>query len=96
MKIHELKTDPEHFSQLVNNNKTCEIRLDDRRFKCGDYLILRQTQYNHDDMSAGKPLKYTGKFILAKITHKFDDLSLGLRNGWCVLSLKILDISDWE
>lgn len=95
MKIHVLKTDPEHFSESMNGNKSCELRLDDRNYQNGDYLMLRETRYNHYNMSAGMPLKYTGRFILAKITNKFYDVSLGLHIGWCLLSIKVIEVGEW-
>lgn len=40
--IHELKTWTEYFQAIVSGEKTFEIRENDRGFRVGDTLILRQ------------------------------------------------------
>lgn len=62
MSVHEFKTDPTVFQQVVDETKTFEIRKNDRGFAEGDYLLLRQTRYFGAQMrEEGKPLEYTGR-----------------------------------
>lgn len=94
MKIHELKTDPGHFDSVANDWKTLEIRFDDRGYRVGDFLLLRRTQYTGREMKMnGAVLNYTGKYILAKISHI--QTEIGMQKGWCALSIKTLDIGEW-
>lgn len=60
--VHELKTFPEYFLPMNLGNKTFEVRKNDRDFKIGDILQLREWD--------GK--KYTGKYTYREITYTFD------------------------
>lgn len=93
MKIHELKTDPEYFDSILHDWKTLEIRFDDRFYNVGDYLLLRRTALTGKQMITGGKLSYTGKYILAKISHiqKY----IGLKEGWVAISIKFLDSGEW-
>lgn len=40
--IHELKIKEEYFAEILNGNKTYEIRKNDRNYKVHDYLALNE------------------------------------------------------
>lgn len=40
--IHDLKIKPVHFRAVVLNNKKAELRINDRGYKVGDVLLLRE------------------------------------------------------
>lgn len=61
MKTHELKTWPDEFTATILGNKTFEVRVDDRHFKNGDYLRLREWD--------PKTRRYTGQSLLGQITY---------------------------
>ena len=42
MKMHDLKVWKEHYGALLSGEKMFELRLDDRNFKVGDILKLRE------------------------------------------------------
>ena len=88
-KVHELKTDPEHYNDVEAGHKTHTVRVDDRMYSEGDYVILRKTKYTGKDMAEGQPLVYMGSSIMCKITHIYD--GPGTEEGFVVLSLKIVD-----
>jgi hypothetical protein len=69
MKRHILKTDREVFKVKWDEKKPYEIRFDDRNFQVGDELLLVETFYSGEEMKDGKPLEYTGRFVLVDITH---------------------------
>ena len=76
MKVHELKIMPEYYDQVRYGNKRFEFRKNDRDFKVGD--ILRLKEWDGE--------KYTGEEIDASvrfILHQFP----GMERGYCVLSI---------
>lgn len=61
---HELKTLPKYFRAVLENKKTFEVRKNDRDFKVGDILILKEWT----------PRKgYSGNEISKKITYILDN-----------------------
>lgn len=86
MKIHELKTWPEFFDQIVAGDKTFELRKDDRGFKVGDALELRE----YDP----KTQTYTGRSIWRSVKHILAHrpdagcaATFGLMTGHVIMSL---------
>lgn len=88
MKTHELKTDASVFLPVYMGDKTFEIRKNDRDFKAGDILILRETTYSGEEMKRGGPLLYTGNSIAVRVTYVLDGPVYGLMDGWCIMSIK--------
>ncbi len=87
-KEHELKTDAEPFLDIVRGIKTFEIRVNDRGFKVGDTLLLRETAYPAAKMANGFPLEYTGSTARGEIT--FIQVGYGITDGYVVLLFKLL------
>lgn len=83
---HELKTDPDTFKDVLTGDKTHEIRRNDRDFKVGDTLLLRETRYSGTEMSGPepRPLEYTGRTATRIVSHIL--FGYGLQPGWCILS----------
>ena len=75
---HELKTWPEFFQSIADEEKTFEIRRDDRGFRVGDYLLLRE--WTHDD-------GYSGRVRLRKVCYVLRDFP-GLAEGWVCMGLR--------
>jgi hypothetical protein len=75
---HELKTWPEYFKDVWNNTKTFEIRKNDRHYRAGDMLRLREWS------SVGG---YTGREIERRISYVFLGGTMGIEQGYCVLGL---------
>lgn len=70
--IHDLKTWPDYFLQVVCGKKTFEIRKNDRDFKSHDILHLKE--YNPDTK------EYTGQACSFKVTYILDLTNFGLEN----------------
>jgi hypothetical protein len=85
--IHDLKTDPEVFDAVARNEKTFEIRKDDRGYQVGDALILRRTRYTGEQMHFGSPVEYTGEKEVRRVTHLLRGPLYGLAEGWVILSI---------
>jgi hypothetical protein len=62
--IHELKILPEYFQAVADRDKTFEIRKNDRDYKVGDRLILRE----YESARGG----FTGRELSKNITYITD------------------------
>ena len=65
--VHELKCWPDSFEQISAGHKTFELRKDDRGYKVGDYLLLREWT-PMVDLGAVEQ-QYTGRNAMAVVTH---------------------------
>lgn len=75
---HELKILPKYYKEVSCHRKTFEIRKDDRDFKVGDIVLLREWD--------GKD--YTGHQTKRKISYILRDAGkYGLEKGFCILAL---------
>ena len=88
---HQLKTDGAVFDAVAQRLKTYELRYDDRGYLVGDGLLLCKTKYTGAEMAAGAPLEYTGDTISCKVIHVLKGPIYGLLDGWCLMSLEILE-----
>jgi hypothetical protein len=82
---HELKTWTPYFEAVLNGSKPFELRWDDRRFKVGDHLRLRE--WNPMGQYTGRECDRTITYVL----HADDKILGGLEGGYV-----ILDLAGWE
>ena len=84
MKEHELKTWPEYFRRVIANQKTFELRRNDRDFRVGDTLYLRE--WNPCD--AGY---YTGHWCRAKVFYVLygTEVREGLDPEFCIMTIRV-------
>ena len=80
MKVHDLKTLPEYFEAVDSGAKPFEVRFNDRDFKAGDVLKLRE-------YSDGE---YTGRVLRRKVTYVLDD------QGYCKEGFVVLGLAPIE
>lgn len=80
-KVHELKCWPEPFEAMWKDLKTCEVRKNDRDFKVGDILHLREFS---PDMRI-----YLGRGMVAHVLHI--QTGFGLPEDVCVMSVVVTD-----
>lgn len=78
--IHELKTWIEFFDAVYWGDKTFEVRKNDRNFKEGDILILKEFD--------SKINKYTGRETVRHVSYVLQGGSFGIEKGFVVLGLK--------
>lgn len=77
---HELKLEKEYFKEVLTGNKKFELRKNDRDFKKGDILLLRE--YDKEKQ------EYTQRAFYKTITYVLENASqFGLQDGYCILSL---------
>lgn len=77
--IHDLKTWPAFFEPVWDGAKRFEVRKNDRGFKLGDELRLRE--YLPDEK------KYTGRYVRAHVSWMMKGPILGIAEGWAVMSI---------
>ena len=80
MKIHDLKCWPRYFEAIVHGKKTFEVRYNDRGYRIGDELILREYDINKKE--------YTRRQTRGRVTDMFNEF--GLLSGWVVMSIEPL------
>jgi len=78
MTTHELKIRPKFFEAVVSGRKTFEIRKNDRNFKVGDCIVLKEYR---------KEKGYTGKRAMFNITYVMTDNEF-VKRGFAVLGIK--------
>jgi uncharacterized protein DUF3850 len=61
MTVHQLKCWPPFFRDIIAGDKNFEVRLNDRGFKVGDELLLREWDPEKRD--------YTGRVIRRRVTY---------------------------
>lgn len=78
--VHGLKIWPEYFHAVVAGGKRFEVRRNDREFRVGDTLVLREWH----------PLeqKYTGHSCACTITYILPGGQHGIADGFAVLGFK--------
>ena len=86
--VHQIKSWPKYFEATLHGEKTAEFRRNDRDYIEGDYLLMREW---NPEKAEQKP--YTGRYLLAKITHIMEPEEpwIGIPPGYIILSIKVLD-----
>jgi ASC-1-like (ASCH) protein len=85
--VHDLKIWPEYFAAVVDGTKTFEVRRNDRNFRVGDIVELREWEQDatpRHDVGA-----YTGRSTFRTVTYVLVDGD-GLEPGYVVLGLREL------
>ena len=85
---HDLKTDSKVFEAVKTGYKTFEIRKNDRDFKIGDLLVLRETEYTGEEMKQGHPLRYTDRFKVVEVLYILKGPIYGLAKDWVIMSIR--------
>ncbi len=90
MKTHELKTWPAFFEAMLSGAKTFEARKDDRGFKVGNRLRLREWAPRDSIHSALGD--YSGRELLVEVTYvlrgSLDNRKTGIAEGYCVMGIR--------
>lgn len=74
--MHELKISHQYFSDIICAGKRFELRKDDRGYKLGDTIRLREIENG----------EYTGAAIEFTIIYVLRDCpEYGLMSGYCIL-----------
>lgn len=76
---HDLKCQPPFFEAVRCGDKPFEVRKDDRDYRVGDTLILREWRLDWKD--------YTGRMVRKRVTYKLAGGAFGVEAGTVVLGL---------
>lgn len=76
--MHNLKILPKYFADVKSGIKTFEIRFNDRNYKVGDTLILREWTPEEG---------YTGNVLQKEVVYLLDD-SQYCKEGFVILGIK--------
>lgn len=79
-KTHELKCWPAYFADVATGRKSFEVRKNDRDYRLGDVLLLREF-----DPDKGI---YTGDICGREIVYVLDDPQF-VKDGYVILGLEI-------
>lgn len=95
-KVHELKIAPRWFDAVLDGSKTFEIRNDDRGFRVGDELRLREYDRGRTvdiEAESERPIRildgYTGRECRVTVLSvlRYEDFPMGLQPGYAILSI---------
>lgn len=75
---HELKTTKPYFGDTLRGDKLFELRKNDRGFKKGDTVTLREWDQEKEE--------YTGRDISLTIQYILEDYP-GLEEGYCIFGV---------
>ncbi len=76
--IHRLKISPKYLNDILDGSKKFELRKDDRNFKVGDVLKLKEWKDDH----------FTRNYVKVKVYYKLSDCpQFGLMDGYCILGI---------
>lgn len=76
---HELKIKPEYYEKVINGTKKFELRRNDRDFKVGDIIRLREYLL--------KTSEYTGRYCYVEIITIWESLD-GLLQDYCIMEIR--------
>lgn len=97
-KQHELKCWPQFFQPTMNAHKRFEVRKNDRDFRVGDELLLKEWdpkgEFGSPTLNT-EPVGYTGRAVIARVDYilTFDDVILVcpyFPEGWIIMSISLV------
>lgn len=77
---HELKIYPTYFEAVISGKKTFEVRKNDRKYRVGDILILKEWDN----------IKYSGREVRAEVIYLIDDKFAGIQPGYVVMGIRLM------
>jgi hypothetical protein len=83
---HELKSWPDFYAHVITGEKTFEIRQDDRGYRAGDQLWLREWNPTRED--------YTGRACVVDVPYLLAGAWPGLGEGYVVMSIRLRETEE--
>lgn len=79
--VHDLKVLPELFNSIEDGTKPFEVRKNDRNFRVGDYLCLREWV----------DIAYTGRYVYVEVIFILQGGQFGIEPGYVVMGISRLE-----
>lgn len=89
-RLHKLKCEAPHFGNMVNGTKACEVRLNDRNYQVGDFLLLMEVVPDREGAAVTmlRDPQPTGNEVLVQVTHVLPGGKYGIDSQHVVLSIQ--------
>ena len=89
--IHTLKTWTKEFNDVLNEHKKFEWRKNDRDYKPGDILIMKEfvPEFTETDEFIGGG-EYTEKIIIVKVTYILYGGSFNIPKDYCIMGIELM------
>lgn len=89
LRVHEVKCWPKFYDHIESGEKTFEVRKNDRDYKIGDLLVIREwVEPENEHPTLAKGPRYTGKMLSSVITYILTSKDFqGIKKGYAVLGL---------
>jgi hypothetical protein len=84
---HVLKCWPAGFEAITDGRKTHEFRKDDRGYRVGDLLILREWDPAQPRLGVADEPHYTGRQAICHVTYISRGPEFGIPEGYVVMSV---------
>lgn len=84
---HDLKCHPGPFDAVIRGLKPYEIRVNDRDYRVGDTLLLREWKPPQETESHLLPGRYTKRSVRVRVTYMTGGGEWGLPKTLCVLGI---------
>lgn len=81
MQTHNLKTWPKYFQEIWDGKKKFEVRKNDRNFKVGDKLYLKE-------WDPGKEV-YLSRMLICKVPYILNGGAFGIDNNTVIMSIEL-------
>lgn len=93
MKVHELKIKAKYYSEICKGIKTFELRKNDRDYQVGDIIHFTVIP---DETTTEETCEGLNTYPnLVRIIYILQDVpEYGLKEGYCILAIKIASISS--
>ena len=95
MRLHELKIEDEYFKEVLRENKTFELRKNDRDYQVGDLIhFVDINGCEFDSIHLFATILFPKRMIF-EITYVLKDVpEYGLDKDYCILGIKKLKIDE--
>jgi len=96
IRCHTLKSWPMYFHDVLARKKRAEIRINDRDYMVGDFLLMSEYIPRGESVTRSKgdvetsSGEFTGAWIKAQVTH-ITDFPIGLQAGYVMLSFEVIE-----